>query len=164
MRTSTALKVFGVVAALILGVFSAPAANADTRQYFKTTSGRFCLFGGNLSSATGLVATRACAASNNMVWTWNGNVGKGHWHRITGAAQGSCLDSDASGSVYVHRCLSNSNNQFWQVYKNDERGWLMIENLQTKLCLTHLSDGGGVSARGCRTGDSTQWWGVANRP
>lgn len=160
-------SIFAVLAALLLGVFTAPAANAaDLRQYFKTPSGRYCLYGGAIGSGdTGPVATRACAASSPMIWTWDGHVGKGHWARFkVNGTNGNCLDSNAQGAVYVHRCLNDSPNQFWQVYQNDSRGWLMIENMSTKKCLTHLSDGGGATAHGCNTGDSTQWWRAANRP
>ncbi|WP_330275237.1 RICIN domain-containing protein [Lentzea sp. NBC_00516] len=157
-------SIFAVLATLILGVFTAPAANAaDLRQYVKTPSGRYCLYGSTITSGeTGLVATRACAASSPMIWTWDGHVGKGHWAKFK--SNDNCLDSNAQGAVYMHRCQANSPNQLWMVYKNDARGWLMIENYSTKKCLTHLSEGGGASAHGCSTGDSTQWWGVANRP
>lgn len=153
----------GVLAVLALTLGLTAPAQAVTRQYFKTTVATHCLFGGNLTGETGLVATRTCAASNNMVWIWSGRVEKGSYSPIKGAAQERCLDSNSAGSVYMHRC-HNVTNQLWTVYKNDERGWLMIQNGKTDLCLTHLSSLGGVTAHRCNTGDSTQWWRAANRP
>lgn len=158
-RTATILA---ALVALALSLITAPA-HAATRQYFKTTTSTICLYGGNLTGATGPVATRRCAASNNMVWTWEGLLPPGQGGKFKGAAQGTCLDSNSAGSVYMNRCATTAN-QFWEVYRNDERGWLMIENWQTHLCLTHPSSAGGVTAHRCNRNDSTQWWRAANRP
>lgn len=163
-----------LAAAALVGGALAPgtsvAATATTgdavdtaRHYIKSpTTGR-CLLGGQLTDhETGWVGTKACIAQYWMVFEWRGHFDAGVYARIEGVPEGTCLDSNSTGSVYMRRC-SASSNQFWEVSLNPE-GYARIENRATRRCLEEPFAGGEVKTYPCRSDTSKQSWRFVNHP
>lgn len=163
------MKILGLLAALILAqlLFVGPARAADeglstqtVHHYFKSLQNRRCLLGGQLTShLTGWVGTWPCHTSYWLVWEWSGTYTHERWEKIRGMGEGTCLDSNESGDVYMRRCTPfNNSYQQWAVYIPWSGGYPVIQNLETGLCLTEPQQGGEVYTADCYEELSQRWY------
>jgi ricin-type beta-trefoil lectin protein len=142
---------------------SAEVSPARARHYFKSpTTGR-CLLGGQLTgSGTGWVGTWPCEPSWWLVWDWYGQITPHVWSTIRGVPEGSCLDSNTAGDVYMLSC-NGGPYQYWRVFRPDT-GLPVIQDYATGLCLSEPASGGAAYTAICDASNPKQRWRIVSHP
>ncbi|MFF0487354.1 hypothetical protein [Streptomyces sp. NPDC004435] len=100
---------------------------------------------------------RSCGASHSMMgWTVGGT--SGGVRTFTHDEHRYCLDSNSSGSVYMHSCNGGNYQKWQQVYV--AAGW-KLKNVATGRYL-QTNNGGNPISTGASSGSLNQSWGIWN--